>query len=100
MAQYAPHSASYIPLYVESDDVPEALSTGSLHEVDHTSLYWPAAIVGNWAGRLYDVAYPLVQAKIEDISSHIREQRRRAEKRALETKTLSERTKILSITVE
>ena len=45
---------------------------------------------------MYDVAYPLVQAKIEDIHSHIHESRRKAEKRALETKTLSERTKILT----
>ena len=61
VAQYAPHSASYVPVYVEADAVPDELATGSLHKVDHTSLYWAGALVGNWAGRLYDAAYPLAR---------------------------------------
>jgi dipeptidase len=94
VGQYAPHSTSYVPLYVASDALPEAFSTGSLHDVDHTSQYWASALVGNWAGRLYDISYPLVQRHIEDMAEEIHARRRKAESKALERPT--ERTQILS----
>ena len=75
VGQYAPHSTSYVPLYVASDALPEAFSTGSLHDVDHTSQYWASALVGNWAGRLYDITYPLVQRHIEDMAEEIHARR-------------------------
>jgi len=62
VAQYAPHSASYVPVFAEASEVPKALAEGSLHEVSQTAQYWPHALVGNWAARFYVVAMPIVKA--------------------------------------
>ena len=52
-SQYAPHAAGTVPLYVNSPDIPEGFSSGSLFEFDASVSYWVHAAVGNWADRLY-----------------------------------------------
>jgi len=69
VAQYAPHAASYTPVFPAAPDVPNALSTGSLHEVDTTSQYWAHAVVGNWAARFYLVAHPIVAAERDAVEA-------------------------------
>ena len=86
VAQYAPHSASYVPVYVDADAVPEALATGSLHEVDVKAQYWAHALVGNWAARFWDVAMPLVGAKIDAVQSDVDAKRFHVEEAAKATK--------------
>ena len=86
VAQYAPHSASYVPVYVDADAVPEALATGSLHEVDVKAQYWAHALVGNWAARFWDVAMPLVAAKIDAVQSDVDAKRFHVEEKAKATK--------------
>ena len=95
VAQYAPHAANYVPLWVASDVVPKELATGSLHDVDHDSMYWPAALVGNWAGRLYDVAYPIVQRTIDAVAADVREKAREALSRSAKASTEEEKALIL-----
>ena len=50
VAPYAPHASTYVPLYpgLPGAEVPRALATGSLFRVDAESLWWRAALVGNW----------------------------------------------------
>lgn len=73
--QYAPHSGSYVPVYVGAPKVPDALSTGSLHAVDLNSQYWPHALVGNWASRFYVAAQPIVKETQKRVDAAVRSAR-------------------------
>lgn len=75
VSQYAPHSGSYVPVYVDALEVPHALSVGSLHAVDLEAQYWPHALVGNWAARFYRVAQPIVATRQDAVDSKIRSDR-------------------------
>mmetsp|Transcript_1141 Transcript_1141/g.3290 ORF Transcript_1141/g.3290 Transcript_1141/m.3290 type:complete len:629 (-) Transcript_1141:1757-3643(-) len=72
VAQYAPHSASYVPVFAAADAVPSALAVGSLHEVHFGAQYWAHALVGNWAARFYVVAQPLVAEKRDAVDAETR----------------------------
>ena len=72
LAQYAPHSASYVPVFAEAKEVPSALAVGSLHEVDAEAQYWCHALVGNWAGRFYVAAMPYVAQTRDDLDAQTR----------------------------
>ena len=75
VAQYAPHAASYVPVYVDADAVPEPLASGSLHAVDAKAQYWAHAMVGNWAARFWDAAMPIVAKTIDDVANDIEAKR-------------------------
>lgn len=75
VSQYAPHSGSYVPVYVNALEVPHSLSVGSLHSVDLDAQYWPHALVGNWAARFYRVAQPIVVARQNAVDAKIRSDR-------------------------
>lgn len=72
VAQYAPHMATYTPVYPAAavdQAVPPPLSTGSLWRLDKTSGFWRACTVGNWAAHFFRYAWPdvvAVQASLED----------------------------------
>ncbi|KAH8054252.1 C69 peptidase-like protein [Aureococcus anophagefferens] len=82
VAQYAPHAASYVPVYVDADAVPEPLASGSLHAVDAKAQYWAHAMVGNWAARFWDAAMPIVAKTIDDVANDIEAKRRAVEEAA------------------
>lgn len=95
VGQYAPHSSNYVPVYVEADAVPDELASGSLHEVDAASLYWPSALVGNWIGRFYDVAYPIVLETLEATAEATEVARLDAEERAVRAANAADKADIL-----
>jgi len=47
-AQYAPHAATYVPIYISVDDIPEPYRVGSLFKYSSDSMFWRTAIIGNW----------------------------------------------------
>ncbi|KAJ8604794.1 hypothetical protein CTAYLR_001067 [Chrysophaeum taylorii] len=83
VAQYAPHASTHVPVYVDAPQIPDALATGSLHEVDLGSLYWPHALVGNWAARFYAAARPILQDRQALLDAAIRAARIDFETQAL-----------------
>lgn len=71
VAQYAPHSAAYVPVYVGAIAVPDALSRGSLHAVDFGAQYWAHCLVGNWAARFYRAAQTLVEERRDAVQDEV-----------------------------
>lgn len=49
-AQYAPSSASYTPIYLNTDSIPPAYMTGSLFQYDSSVSFWNFCAAGNYAG--------------------------------------------------
>lgn len=60
-SQYAPHTSTYSPFYVQSTDAPEAFTKGSLFKYDPTVSFWNFLSCGNWASRFYRFAQPVVK---------------------------------------
>ncbi|OQS05937.1 peptidase [Thraustotheca clavata] len=70
-SQYAPHTASYVPIYTFVNEIPAEFSIGSLHTFDPNAAYWAFATVGNWASRFYMYAMPSVQAVQRSLEQNI-----------------------------
>ncbi|KAL7686745.1 putative peptidase C69, dipeptidase A [Plasmopara halstedii] len=68
--QCAPHATTYTPVFVQSTDVPDQLSRGSLYAFDRESSFWAHALVGNWAARFYSYAHPFVARVQNEVESH------------------------------
>ncbi|CAN0341901.1 unnamed protein product, partial [Laminaria digitata] len=51
VTQYKTSTATYMPLYVGIEEVPVALTRGSLLRFDKEASYWAFNVVGNWAER-------------------------------------------------
>merc|ERR1712216_587726 len=65
-SQYAPHASVYTPVPVGASKAPVPLSVGSHHRVNKGSMYWAAALIGNWADRLYiHTRADVAQAQVE-----------------------------------
>ena len=60
-AQYAPHTSTYSPFYLQSTDAPEAFTKGSLFKYDSTVSFWNFLSCGNWANRFYKFAQPVIK---------------------------------------
>ena len=56
LAQYAPDSSTYPPLYVASRLLPDPWIRGAMHQYDANSAWWNFAAVGNYAARFYSFA--------------------------------------------
>ena len=56
LAQYAPDSSTYTPLYVSSRLLPYPWIRGAMHQYDPESAWWNFAAVGNYAARFYSFA--------------------------------------------
>lgn len=53
---YAPHSSSYVPLFVNQNRLPKAYTRGSLFKYDASSAFWNFLAVGNYASRFFKFA--------------------------------------------
>lgn len=60
-SQYAPHTSTYSPFYVQSSEPPEAFTKGSLFKYDPSVSFWNFLSCGNWASRFYRFATPVVK---------------------------------------
>jgi dipeptidase len=61
-SQYAPHTSTFSPFYVQSAEAPESFTKGSLFKYDDTVSFWNFLSCGNWANRFYSFAQPVVKA--------------------------------------
>jgi len=60
-AQYAPHTSTYSPFYLQSAEAPAAFTRGSLFKYDPSTSFWNFLTCGNWANRFYKFAHPVVK---------------------------------------
>eukprot|EP01040_Poterioochromonas_malhamensis_P010775 gene10773-11744_t len=51
--QYSPDSTTYTPIYVHSNEIAPAFTSGTMHKYDSKSAWWNFCVVGNYAGRFY-----------------------------------------------
>lgn len=67
-AQQQPDSSVFIPVYVAANNMPRALTVGSLFKFHPDSMFWAVAAVSNWVHRYYLMAIGdlrLVQSSFE-----------------------------------
>ena len=69
--QYNPASCSFVPLYVASESLPKAYTTGSLFKYDAKVAFWNFLAAGNYAGRFYRYAMVDVRAAIARIHAQL-----------------------------
>jgi hypothetical protein len=53
IAQYAPHHASFLPIYASASATPSSLNTGTQYKLDKSSNYWIHCLTGNYLSRWY-----------------------------------------------
>lgn len=53
MAQYAPHHASFLPIYAAAATTPSSLNTGTQYKLDKESNWWIHCLTGNYLSRWY-----------------------------------------------
>jgi len=53
VAQYAPHHASFVPVYASPPKTPHSLNTGTQYKLDKESNYWIHCLTGNYLSRWY-----------------------------------------------
>lgn len=68
--QYAPHSSSYAPFYVNQNKIPAAYTRGSLFRYDPSSAFWAFLAAGNYASRFYKFAMQDVFAVQSSLQSY------------------------------
>jgi dipeptidase len=69
LTQYAPDSASYTPMYIQSKSLPKPFIKGTMHKYDTNSAWWNFCVVGNYAARFYQFSMESVrklQYRLED----------------------------------
>eukprot|EP01084_Bolivina_argentea_P250108 418920_1 len=82
VAQYQPSSSSFVPVYVGVEDVPRAMSVGSLFAYQEDSAFWSFCTVGNWMSKFYNAAQKDVAKLQHSLESHIQAIRKKMESSA------------------
>jgi dipeptidase len=81
-AQYAPHSASYVPIFPSADAVPQVYAQGSLFQFTRDCSFWAFCTVGNWVDRTYKNAIVDVHDLQDRIETPMFEEQRGLEQTA------------------
>ena len=66
-SQYAPHTSTYSPFYVQSSEPPKAFTIGSFFKYDGAVSFWNFLTCGNWANRFYRFAEPMVKSLYDSL---------------------------------
>jgi dipeptidase len=67
LAQYAPSSASYTPLYVAAKSLPLPFIRGAMQKYDSASAWWNFCAVANYASRFYVYTIGSIQGLQQDL---------------------------------
>ncbi|CAM9865180.1 unnamed protein product [Discosporangium mesarthrocarpum] len=69
IAQYKPSASTFVPIYVNIEEVPRPYTVGSLFRYTPEASYWSFSVVGNWMVRFHNFAHvdvAAMQSALED----------------------------------
>jgi dipeptidase len=92
-AQYAPHTSTYSPFYVQSLEAPKPFTKGSFFKYDSSVAFWNFLSCGNWANRFYRFAEPVVKEVQNNLEEEFITQSKMLEDTAVDLLSICEKEK-------